>query len=976
VAIINGNDAANLLMGSNLPDQINGLNGDDTLYGYAGVDTLTGGAGSDLLFGGAGNDVYKFGYGVGNDTIMGDAANISDTVLFGTGITIANLTFTPNGSDLIVGVKDANGIANDTMTIEGWFTDANNQIGKFKFANGSIYGYRQGDDSPNNIVGATGKDILYGYGGNDTLKGDAGDDVLYGGDGDDLVNGGTGLDKLYSGEGNDTLVYDATDLTVDGGTGFDLLDVTASQTAVQIDLNLNKYAEIEGMLGGSGSDKLIGENNANLLSGGIGNDTLKGNGGNDTLLGGTGNDSMDGGVGDDFLAGGTGADKYLFGLGSGHDTVSANLENSTDTIVFGNGITQSMLDMTRKGNDLLVKINGEDSLTLIGWFTDARNRIGTMSFADGSKQTAAGIDKLFVVQQLAGATDQNDSVSGSSGDDIGTAGSGMDTVYGLDGSDIIYGGFGDDVLLGGIGDDVLLGGDLRSENGGNKYGLLIGISDYKAIWATEYPYAINDIDDVANALLGNQEWAGSTISALTDSSATKANIINRINKLAQTVKPGDQVFIWFSGEISNGSNVDGPDQPYLLPYDMASYESDPYWARWYLNPNTLLSIGELRDALDVVANKIGNGHIIMGLDANAAELFTSYFAGDSRYMVFASSRWDKSDYQNGSFSYFFSQIGVGMGEGDLNGDGRITAAEMASSVSDNVNKDCYGNITPKAEFFSNGDFAIATYDGNDYLDGGDGNDILDGGAGEDTLVGGDGNDTYIYGKNYSYDVLDNFGFAQDYDNIKFAGGITPEQLDLRRWGNDLHIFVGDVWEGNSLVISDWFVGEDHQVEVFYFEDGTIWSSNDVTIKAAANSSIISGTSAGGELIIGTSGNDYILAGAGDGDLLRGGLGNDVYFWGTGDGDDDIRSFEYDVSTGAVLDHGYDVIMVSALAGNCTWSHPWGTNDLWLWNNTNAQNSEILAIWDWFKSPDYQPDMIRFIDGTVFTAQDIVKLGLG
>jgi len=34
-----------------------------------------------------------------------------------------------------------------------------------------------------------------------------------------------------------------------------------------------------------------------------------------------GKDRLDGGAGDDYLAGGDGADTYIFGKGSGHDTI-------------------------------------------------------------------------------------------------------------------------------------------------------------------------------------------------------------------------------------------------------------------------------------------------------------------------------------------------------------------------------------------------------------------------------------------------------------------------------------------------------------------------------------------------------------------------------------------------------------------------------------------------------------------------------
>ncbi|HWT12511.1 MAG TPA: M10 family metallopeptidase C-terminal domain-containing protein, partial [Allosphingosinicella sp.] len=56
---------------------------------------------------------------------------------------------------------------------------------------------------------------------------------------------------------------------------------------------------IENATSGSGNDRLVGNNAANILNGGAGNDSLSGGAGSDTLNGGSGGDRMTGGTGND-----------------------------------------------------------------------------------------------------------------------------------------------------------------------------------------------------------------------------------------------------------------------------------------------------------------------------------------------------------------------------------------------------------------------------------------------------------------------------------------------------------------------------------------------------------------------------------------------------------------------------------------------------------------------------------------------------
>ncbi|TCB38250.1 hypothetical protein E0H82_01250 [Acinetobacter sp. ANC 4910] len=110
------NDPAGVVEGTSGINTLNGTNGDDRLYGYAGNDNLTGNQGNDLLRGGAGNDTLSGGAGndilsggTGNDTLTGGSGN--DTFLWekgdqGTVVTPAVDTITDFSKQPVAGGGD------------------------------------------------------------------------------------------------------------------------------------------------------------------------------------------------------------------------------------------------------------------------------------------------------------------------------------------------------------------------------------------------------------------------------------------------------------------------------------------------------------------------------------------------------------------------------------------------------------------------------------------------------------------------------------------------------------------------------------------------------------------------------------------------------------------------------------------------------------------------------------------------------
>ena len=200
-------------------DYVDGGLGDDLIAGRNGTDTLLGGEGNDVLDGGIGNDIL---YGQdGDDRLFGMQG---DDILFGGA-----------GSDALFG-----GIGADALS------------------------------------GGDGADILVGDEGDDALDGQAGDDRLFDGLGRDVVSGGEGDDWV-------SVANDADEDTFFGNAGVDVLDLSAADVGLTIDLAnqtvagptaLDRFAGFEQIIGGAGDDTFQAGADGMSLAGGGGADVF------------------------------------------------------------------------------------------------------------------------------------------------------------------------------------------------------------------------------------------------------------------------------------------------------------------------------------------------------------------------------------------------------------------------------------------------------------------------------------------------------------------------------------------------------------------------------------------------------------------------------------------------------------------------------------------------------------------------------
>ena len=427
-----GND---LLTGSDHADVLTGGAGEDLLDGRAGPDTLSGGADRDTASYAARLDAPSPGAGVtvnrgpAADDGFADEGDLVDD-------DIEDLVGSPGDDELTAlpqGSRLAGGPGNDTL---------------------------HGGTGPDLLAGDTGNDQLRGADGSDVLVGGGGDDRSDGGDGGDLLDergpGSTGADVLDGGDGEDRLTYAdrLQGVTVTVGSGDD---------DGEKDEHDSVDASVEGVVGGTGDDVLIGSAGRDTLEGGDGDDTLDGGLAPDLLLGGNGSDTVSyagrprrviaslarGEAGEAGEPDRLRDAENLVGGDAGDELTGSAQDNRID----GGGGDDTI--RPGLGGDRIDGGGGSDTLGLELLTDDYSIRLdaGEMSgVADARVKTLAGIENV-----LAGPGD--DSLTAGATGGLLDGGPGNDTLAGGPANDVLQGGPGDDAMHASAGDDSFAGGD-------------------------------------------------------------------------------------------------------------------------------------------------------------------------------------------------------------------------------------------------------------------------------------------------------------------------------------------------------------------------------------------------------------------------------------------------------------------------------------------------------------------------------------
>jgi Ca2+-binding RTX toxin-like protein len=254
------------------------------------------------------------------------------TIVAGTGCTQASpnqvTCTTGNGRPIIAALGDQNDTATSrtSRAVQFFGEDGNDRL-----AGNSGRDSLNGGNGDDNLMGGSNNDRLAGGAGNDQLFGNQGNDNLQGGDGNDLLDGGSNNDFESGGNGDDTLRQGTTPNGADnlnGDAGNDTVDYSARSAPVNVSLDDqpgdgdrrtterdNVRSSIDRVLGGAGSDVLIGRDGAG-----------------DTLVGGAGDDVINPLRGDDHVDGGPGIDQITL------------RDLSADDVVCGDGVDSVAAD--------------------------------------------------------------------------------------------------------------------------------------------------------------------------------------------------------------------------------------------------------------------------------------------------------------------------------------------------------------------------------------------------------------------------------------------------------------------------------------------------------------------------------------------------------------------------------------------------------------------------------------------------------
>ena len=176
---------------------------------------------------------------------------------------------------------------------------------------------------------------------------------------------------------------------------------------------------------------------------------------------------------------------------------------------------------------------------------------------------------------------------------------------------------------------------------------------------------------------------------------------------------------------------------------------------------------------------------------------------------------------------------------------------------------------------------------NDSLYGGDGNDELNGDEGDDSLFGKAGDDTFVFNRGggrdivysedaiYDADLFD-YVYGAGVDVIQLGANIMPDDVILRRLGDDLHIYLDEVSDtADSIKVNQHFSTDStagyYQIDEIRFADNTVWNVSEIEVRAllaTEGDDVVYGTD-NANLINGLGGNDNIQGRGGDDTLIGG-----------------------------------------------------------------------------------------------------------
>lgn len=854
--IVSGDDGDDYVDGGDGNDSLYGDAGSDWMLGGNGNDTLEGGEGDDLLSGDSGVDTYVFGRGSGHDVIENydPSYGASDSLRFAAGVNAADVHAQRKGNDLVLTIADTG----DSVTVRNQFlltryggypsytSYYDFKIGSIQFADGTTWA---GSSIPF-YYAATGSLTAYGSGNADVFGGSSSSSTFWGYSGSDTYEVGprAGLVTIVDyGSSTDTD-------TLSLASGIWASDVKLRRVNADLVLRFQDSPDqvtVTDYFSSNGIDRIAFRSDGTVWDrAAIAQQFQLATEQDDQLLGTAGDDVLDGGAGNDTLMGDAGNDSYLFGQGSGRDTIAGEVSGSgtLDAVVMKTGVAPADVALSRDGEDLLLSINtASDGLRISDYFHDYGDgtvvgNVEQIRFSDGTVW-----DSTLIRSKVPQPTNAADTVYGYETND---------SLNGLGGNDTLCGGRGDDTLDGGVGNDLLQGGA-----GNNTY--LFGAGSTSDTI---------DVEDNRSTPMENTVRLGAGFTA-------QQLATYRVGSDLLLFMPGgtDELTIQRQFFYDGGSHYYGIDQ--IIFDDGTVWDQSTIFSR---------AVAGLQRGTQGADSMVGttSADLLYGyggndtLDGGVGNDTLTGGAGDDSYLVDSASDSVVENTNEGADTVLSSVTYT-----------LPTNVENLTLTGFSV-VDGTGNALDNA---LTGNYLANT------LTGLAGNDTLDGAAGVDTLIGGTGNDTYVVDSTTEVVTENaNEGIDTVRSVVTYTLGANVENLTLigleviNGSGNTLaNTLVGNV--ANNMLDggtgadtlqggagNDTYVVEnagDVIVEVAGEGADTVQSSIGYALAANVENLTLTGTAA-----INAAGNSLnnVLAGNSANNVLTGGLGNDTYVITSGD----------------------------------------------------------------------------------------------
>ena len=627
--------------------------------------------------------------------------------------------------------------------------------------------------------------------------------------------------------------------------------------------------------------------------------------------------------------------------------------------------------------------DGSNTLRVFSYFVEAgatNNTIKYIKFADGTTWTYEDVRLAWNQNPVSvdgGVTlegdDDDNSLSGGSGNDILIGNGGNDNISAGSGNDTILAGSGDDYIDGGSGNDSYYynygdGMDTISDNGnfdvivfnrgidpeklvyrneGNDLRIMIDGSETQGVLIKNFfssiDYKIEELHFADNVVIRlseiglvlTQKNIGETVTGTEFGDTIYANDgFDTVN-----AGKGDDIIIGGKGndQLNGGEGNDtyiyniGDGLDTISDYQNSSTEGR----------NDKIKFGEGIKFSDLTFRQNGNDLIItLFNDITQGIVIKSQFSSDYdsiEYLEFA----DGSQFNLKENGFTFQQT---------DGHDDVTGTKYDDTI--------YGGA------------------GNDTLKGENGNDILIGGKGNDVLNGGYGNDTYIWNLGDGLDTIEDYQSSSTdgrMDSVSFGQGISFEDLTFERSGSDLIIYVkGDRTQG--VILRNQFNSDYYRIEYLELADGTVKNLTEMgfTFQQTDRYDDVSGTQYD-DIIYGNGGNDTIEAGKGNdiliggkgNDSLDGGYGNDTYVWNLGDGFDTINDYQSSSTEGLEdkIKFGEGISFEDLSFEN-------SGNNLIIY--VNGDKTQGLQLNNYFYGSNYTVEILEFADGSTV---NLTQIGL-